>query len=305
LAAVPLLFAGGAMIVPPAYGHPGPFQAANIAAGSVLVAVAAATLLRLTRLGIATLTAVTVLAFGLTVAAVLSTYLDLSTGQVATGAIVAGLVLLAVSPRLAVLVARIRPPDLPDPGDEVSPATLADIFDAEADAAAAADQAGEGPERAERTIESRARLAVTTLIGLIIAVSLTIPAAATTTAATHPGGLREVVLVVAVAAILTLRARSYPDRAQATALLTAAVLTVVGLAFVLIDAYHSPQARLLVALAVAATMIAGAWAAVRLPGVRLSPVTRRVIDLIEYGLIVLVPILAFWSMGIYTAMRRI
>jgi len=46
-------------------------------------------------------------------------------------------------------------------------------------------------------------------------------------------------------------------------------------------------------------------AALRLPGKRLTPVTRRIIDLIEYGLILVVPVIAFWIMGIYTAMRGI
>ncbi|WP_280440070.1 type VII secretion integral membrane protein EccD, partial [Nocardia cyriacigeorgica] len=60
LAALPLLFAGAAMLVPPEYGEPGPFAAANLAAGAVVVAVAAATMIRLTGLGIAPLMAVTV-----------------------------------------------------------------------------------------------------------------------------------------------------------------------------------------------------------------------------------------------------
>ncbi|MGW0182970.1 type VII secretion integral membrane protein EccD, partial [Nocardia sp. NPDC003345] len=60
LAAIPLLFTGSAMLVPPAYGEPGPFAPANIAAGAVVAAVAAMALMRVTGSGIATLMSVAV-----------------------------------------------------------------------------------------------------------------------------------------------------------------------------------------------------------------------------------------------------
>jgi type VII secretion integral membrane protein EccD len=200
---------------------------------------------------------------------------------------------------VAVFVASIRPPDLPDPGDEVSPATLNDIFDA--------NSGDPDPEHTNpaSTIEARARLAVATLIGLIVAVSVVIPAGAVIAAEARPGAVREVILASAVAAIMVLRARSFPDRVQATALLAASVATVTGVGMVLVLAYDTASARTAVALVVAAIVVSGCLGAVLLPGVRLSPVTRRVIDLIEYGLIILVPIIAFMIMGIYTAMRRI
>ena len=307
LSALPLLFAGGAMLVPPAYGVPGAFAAANVAAGAVVAAIAAATMLRLTRLGIATLMAVTVLGVVVAAMALPVTYLDISVRQITGAAVFIGLVLLTSAPRLAVVAARIRPPDLPDPGTDVAPTSLTDIFDAEAarDAEPEQDDAELSREELGHGIAGRARLAVTSLRGLIAAVSVLLSVSAVLSAAVSPGGIREIVMAAAVAGLLAMRARWYPDLVQAIALLTAAAVTVGGVGFVLVGAYDTAFARLVVALVVAMAGVVGCLAAIRLPGRRLSPVTRRVIDLVEYALILIVPVIAFWIMGIYTAMRAI
>ncbi|NEW51113.1 type VII secretion integral membrane protein EccD [Nocardia cyriacigeorgica] len=307
LAALPLLFAGAAMLVPPAYGEPGPFSAANVAAGAVVAAVAAAAMIRLTGLGIATLMAVTVLGISLTAAALPMTYSDLHMRQVSSGAVFVGLILLTLAPRLAVVIARIRPPDLPDPGNEVAPSTLTGIFDAESGGDGEQDQAedSERADQADRGIESRARLAVTSLRGLIAAISTVLAVGSVITAAVSPGGIREIIMAGAVAVLLVMRSRWYPDLVQAIALVSAAAVTVIGVGWVLVGAYQTAPARLVVVAVIAVAAMAGCVAAVRLPGKRLSPPTRRVIDLIEYAHILVVPIIAFWIMGIYTAMRGI
>src|SRR5690606_8240753 len=131
---------------------------------------------------------------------------DLVTRQVAGGAVFVGLVLLTLAPRIAVLIAKIRPPDLPDPGNEVNPATLTDIFDAEthrdveqdAEDAAAAEQTRRSNEVG---IESRARLAVTSLRGLVVAISGLLSVATVICAAVSPGGIREIVMGAAVAGL--------------------------------------------------------------------------------------------------------
>ncbi|MBB5918745.1 type VII secretion integral membrane protein EccD [Nocardia transvalensis] len=306
LSALPLLFAGGAMLVPAAYDEPGPFAAANIVAGATLTAVAAATTLRLTRVSTTVLTAVLVLGITVAVAAIPMAYLDVSLARTAGGAVFVGLILLTAAPRFSVVAARIRPPDLPDPGTEVAAATLTDIFDAET---ATADDPGpdrtEDDRRHSLRIEDRARLAVTSLRGLIVASSAVLSVSAVLAAAASPGGVREIVMGAAVAGILALRSRWYPDRIQAIALVAASAVTVAGVGWVLIGAYDTAVARLVVAAVVAALGVAACVAALRLPGRRLSPVTRRVIDLVEYALILVVPVLAFWIMGIYTAMRGI
>ncbi|MEU6831325.1 type VII secretion integral membrane protein EccD [Nocardia beijingensis] len=307
LAATPLLFAGGAMLVPPAYGQPGPFAAANLAAGAVVAAVAAATMMRLSGIGIATLMAVTVLGIVLTAAALPLTYADLSVGQVAGGTAFIAVVLLTMAPRLAVVIARIRPPDLPDPGNEVSPTTLTDIFDAETVREGDEHTAvGEQQRTAnEAGIESRARLAVTSLRGLMAAIATVLAVSAVVAAAAGPGGIREIVMAAAIGGLLAMRARWHPDRVQAIALVAGSAATVCGVGFVLVGAYETPVARLVVGLVVASAACAACLAALRLPGKRLSPVTRRVIDLVEYALILVVPVIAFWIMGVYTAMRGI
>lgn len=310
LAAIPLLFAGSAMVVPPAYGEPGPFGPANIVAGAVVAAVAAAAMMRVTGWGIATLMAVTVLGIVVTVVVLPLVYMDLMVRQVAGGAVFIGLVLLTLAPRIAVVIARIRPPDLPDPGNEVNPATLTDIFDAETtrDADLDAEESADAERRRQRRevgIESRARLAVTSLRGLISAISALLSVATVICAAVSPGGIREIIMAAAVAGILAMRSRWYPDRVQAIALVAGSTIVVLGTAAVLMGAYGSAFARLSVVLVVAVIACCACVAALRLPGKRLTPVTRRVIDLIEYALILVVPVLAFWIMGIYTAMRGI
>lgn len=295
LAAVPLMSVGAAMLVPPPYGHPGPFAAANLAAGSVVAATVAATMLWLTRLGVATLVSVTTLGVLGFLAALPMTYLDASVGQMAAAAVLEALVLLGLAPRLAVAVARIRPPDLPDPGDEVAPGTLNDIF----------DTATEASTEPELGLESRARLAVTSLIGLIVAVAVVIPLAVVIVQVVNPGGVRGIMLGVLMAVILVLRRRSYPDRVQAIALVTGALVTALSTALVLTVLYQTAPARAVVAGLFVLVVVVGSVAAMLLPGARLSPVTRRLIDITEYLLIIIVPILAFSLMGIYTAMRQI
>ncbi|WP_327147996.1 type VII secretion integral membrane protein EccD [Nocardia sp. NBC_01329] len=307
LTSVPLLFAGSAMLVPPAHGEPGPLAPANIAAGAVVVAVAMAATMRVTGSGIATLMAVTGLGVVITMAVIPLTYLDLLVRQVAGGAVFVGLILLTLAPRIAVAIARIRPPDLPDPGSEVSPGTLTDIFDAASTSdgdtdAEAPDDSGQRENNAVG-IESRARLAVTSLRGLITAVSALLAIATVICAVVSPGGIREIIMGTAVAGLLAMRSRWYPDRVQALALVIGSAIVVLGLGAVLVGHYESSFARLTVVILVVAAACGACVAALRLPGKRLTPVTRRVIDLIEYLLILVVPVIAFWIMGVYTAMR--
>lgn len=309
LSALPLLFAGGAMLVPPAYGHPGGFAAANIAAGSVVAAVVAATMLRSAGFGIAALMAIMTVGTVLTVVALVPTYFDISLGKAAGGIVFVALVLLTSAPRLAVVMARIRPPDLPDPGTEVAPATLTDIFDAETvrdqQSDSNIDIDAEQDLRPDTGIERRARLAVTSLRGLIVAVSALLAGGVVVVAAAAPGGIREIVMGAAVAGILVMRSRWFPDRVQAVSMCAAGAVALVGVGTVTVGAYETDGARLAVVAVLVVAAIAACVASLRLPGRRLSPVTRRVIDLVEYALILMVPLLAFWIMGVYTAMRAI
>lgn len=302
--ALALLFAGGAMLVPPAYGEPGNFAAPNIAAGAVIAAIAGVTLLRANRFGIATLIAAVQVCSVVALAAILATYIRVPNERVFGGVVFVALILLTAAPRIAVVIARIRPPDLPDPGNEVSPATLTDIFDAETPHEGEIGR--DGPQIPDNTtIEGRARMAVTSLRGLIVAVSLLLAGGTVSIAAAAPGGVREIVLGVAVAGILVMRARWFPDRVQAVTLCLGAAAAVIGVAAATVGAYRTDPARLAVVAIVVLAAGAAYAAAMRLPGRRLSPVTRRVIDLVEYALILIVPVICFWIMGIYTAMRAI
>lgn len=305
LSAIPPLFAGGAMLVPPMHDEPLHLTAANLAAGAVVAAVSAATMIRLTSMSIATLTAVATLGAILAAAALPLTYMHLKTAQVSAGAVLVSLLLLTQAPRIAVFVARIRPPDLPDPGDAVSESSLSDIFGAESEAASADQTLDDDSKKTQVGTESRARLAVTTLRGLVAALSAITAAATIICVKAEPGGIRDIIMAVAVTGVLVLRARWFPDRVQALAFIAAAVVIVVGAGGVLFTSYTEMVPRLVVLVVILVIAALGSIAAVRLPGVRMSPVTRQMIDLVEYALLVIVPVLAFWIMGIYTRMRRI
>ncbi|NUS45490.1 MAG: type VII secretion integral membrane protein EccD [Mycobacteriaceae bacterium] len=304
LSAIVPLFAGGAMLVPPVHSEQAGLAAPNLVAGAVVATAAAATMIRLTRLGIATLTAVTVAGLLTAAAAMAMMYLDLRAAQVNSALVALGLLLLGLAPRMAVFIARIRPPDLPDPGDQVAESTLTDIFDAESGAGPDPDL-DQRKKHEERGIESRARLAVTTLRGLIAALCAVTAIAQVLTCAETPGGIREIVMASCTAGVLVLRSRWFPDRVQALAFAAGASVIVVGVGAVQVDAYQSGPARLAVLAVVMLSALAGCVAALRLPGVRLSPVTRRVIDVIEHAMLAVVPVIAFWIMGVYTRMRKL
>ncbi len=292
------------MLVPTPFGVPGHFESANLAVGAMVVAVGAATTMRLAKTGIATLTAVTALGLLVGIATVPVVFFQIDANKVAAGVVLAGLALLAMASRMAVSIAKIRPPDLPDPGDAVSPESLTDIFDSAKGADADPDLDTERRDD-EVGIEGRARLAVTTLRGLIVAFTAATAAATVIGCALSPGGIREIVMAAAVFGILVLRARWFPDLVQALAFLIGAGFIAIGVAAVLFEAYGTASARLAVLGVALCIALLGCVAALRLPGVRLSPVTRRAIDLVEYAFLIVVPIIALWIMGIYTAMRRI
>ncbi|GEM31299.1 type VII secretion integral membrane protein EccD [Nocardia neocaledoniensis NBRC 108232] len=303
LSCVPLLFAGAALLVPAADQSP-KFAAAQVAAGALVAAVGAVTFLRSTGLGTGSMIAVGVVGALTAVTALPLMYFDVTVRQASGFLLFAGLLLLTGAPRIAVVIARIRPPDLPDPGNDVSSATLTDIFDAEA--AAAGDSAHDQPDRnTARGIENKARVAVASLRGLIVAACAVLVAGAVLTNSVSPGGIREIVVATATAGILAMRSRWFPDRVQATSLVLSAAVIAVGVGFVLLSAYRSPMADVAIMAAIAAAGCAGWAGCSRLPDRRLSPVTRRVIDLIEYLLILSVPVIAFWIMDVYTAMREI
>lgn len=309
--ALPLLFAGTAMLVPTAYGQPGPFGPANFAAAAVITALTAVAASRSTGVATTLLTAVIATALVATIGLFVVAMTDLATTRVLGGVVLGGLILLTFAPRLAMALSRIRPPDLPDPGNEVSPATLEDLFEIETARRnrlhedSSTDDTDDDPDRAAIDFETRARLAVLHLRGLTAATTLVLTIAALGSAAHSPGGIREILQAVAVSGVLAMRARWYPDRVQAIALLTGATVTVLGLTSVLVGTYESEYARTVIVLVFAATASIASIALARLPDRRLSPVTRRLIDLVEYAMILAVPVLACWIMGVYTAMRSI
>ncbi|MGH3772813.1 MAG: type VII secretion integral membrane protein EccD [Pseudonocardiaceae bacterium] len=159
----------------------------------------------------------------------------------------------------------------------------------------------ENPDFPDYTaIERRAGLAHEYLTGMIMG-SGAVAAIGAVLAATdrHLG----IVLGAVVAAVLLLRARSYPNGNQAIALLASGMAAVAGMMAELLVTPHEPNLLLagfggLLALATLALMTG-----VALPHHRFSPVLRRSVDVAEAALIASVLPLALGVLDLYHAVK--
>jgi type VII secretion integral membrane protein EccD len=142
-------------------------------------------------------------------------------------------------------------------------------------------------------IERRTGLAHEYLTGMIMGSGAVAAIGAVLAAA---GGALGIVLGAVVAAVLLLRARSYPNANQASALLVSGMVTVAGLiaALLVTPGLLWVGFGALLVLAMLA-LVAG----VVLPRRRFSPVLRRSVDVLEAVLIAAVLPLALGVLGLY------
>jgi UPF0716 family protein affecting phage T7 exclusion len=112
------------------------------------------------------------------------------------------------------------------------------------------------------------------------------------------------VFAAVTAVVLLLRARGYADAAPARTALAAAVVTAVGLAFLLsAPGFVAASLACLVLLLGAAAGVAALDASARGRRVALSPVLRRSIDLAEGVLVAACVPLAVAAMDLFRAVR--
>ncbi|WP_278264923.1 type VII secretion integral membrane protein EccD [Nocardia sp. AG03] len=293
LHALLLLLGGGALLVP------GPLGAAHILLGGVVVLVAAIAGYRITGSGaglFAAAIAMSVIAAG---SATVSLIWHPATPKLFSGILIAGIVLLSSVPRLAAVAARLPIPPVPTAGGAIDPAdheqrpTIEGIGAIGAIALPSAAGLGE-----------RARVANQIQTGLVVACAVSAGLGAIGAAdpfgAYHSGG---VALAVITAVILCLRGRSYADLAQAAILISGgaltllAVLTGLGLGHGGLE-YGAVALLLLTALGVVAFGVIG-------PHIEVTPVTRRMIEIFEYLLIIALIPLALWVMDVYSTARNI
>lgn len=288
-----LLFGGGALVVPGGLG------AANALLGAVVVLVAAVLGYRLTAVG-ASLFATAITA-SVIAAVAASVYLIWHPGlpKLFAGVLVAALILLSSVPRLAALVARLPIPPVPTAGGAIDPAdheqrpTIEGIGAIGAVALPSAAGLGE-----------RARIANQVQTGLIAAVALAAGigafGAADPFGPLHSGG---VALALVTAVVLCLRGRSFADLAQAAIMIVAGALVAIIVVCALgigHSAFEFTAAALLLVTAVAVVVFG-----VIGPHLEVTPVTRRMIEILEYLLIIALIPLALWVMDVYSIARNL
>ncbi|MGH3683823.1 MAG: type VII secretion integral membrane protein EccD [Pseudonocardiaceae bacterium] len=204
----------------------------------------------------------------------------LGTAGIAAGAAAVALGGISALPRLAIHLSRLPMPQVPSSTRDLR-------------------EDADFPDYA--TIEHQAGLAHEYLTGMIVGcgVVAAIGAVLATTGDTAPTRALGMVLGVVVAAVLMLRARSYANGRQASALLVSGMIAVAGLMVVLLA--KTGQPRLLFVgfggLLVLATF--ALFTGVVLPHRRFSPVLRRSVDVAEAALIAAVLPLTLGVMNLY------
>jgi type VII secretion integral membrane protein EccD len=308
IAAVALAFGAGWVAVPAVDGTAGRWSAANVlaavfAAGTISLLVA-----WLTRVGLTVHTAVVTLAATATGVAGLRAFTGLDTRQLAIGALLIGMIIMTAAPGLALWLARVRPPSLPVPGEDIDrheldeAAMVVEVFDdtvSDTRTVALSDDE-------DTQLEQRSRVANKYLTGLFAAAAAIVVAGAITAAdpGTHYYG-GELAIAIITILVLVLRARSLTDRVQAVTFYLAGFVLLCGLTLTVVRGSSGPAAALAVILVVIAASVAATLAGLMLPARKLSPITLRRIEQLEFVLIVAIFPLAFWVIGAYVALRNL
>jgi len=226
---------------------------------------------------------------------------------VPAGAIAFGLFIVTNAAKLTVAVARIALPPIPVPGETVDNEELLDPV--------AADQAtgdetptwqaiiASVPASAARLTE-RSKLAKQLLIGYVTAGTLILAVGAITVLVRGHFFIHSLVVAGLVAVICGFRSRLYAERWCAWALLAATVVVPTGLA-VKLTLWYPHYAWMMLAIyvggAAVTLVLVGAMAQVR----RVSPVMKRLIELLDGAMVASIIPLLLWITGVYDLVRNI
>ncbi len=224
------------------------------------------------------------------------------------GAIVFGLFAVTNAAKLTVVVARIALPPIPAPGETVGHEELLDPIAGEGASADTETQTWQAiiasVPRSSARLTERSQLAKRLLIGFVTGGVL--PLAAGTIAVLVRGHFFVHTLVLAglVTLMCAFRARLYAEPWCAWSLLTAAVVIPIGVTARLSIWYpHSGWVFLtiLCAAALVALAVVGAASGIR----RITPVTKRVLEISDGAIVAAILPLLLWVTGIYDTVRNI
>ncbi|WP_158169891.1 type VII secretion integral membrane protein EccD [Mycolicibacterium smegmatis] len=226
---------------------------------------------------------------------------------VPAGAIAFGLIIVTNSAKLTVAVARIALPPIPAPGEHVSNDELLDpvVTPDSIDDASPTWQAiiASVPESAAR-LQERSQLTRQLLVGFLSAGALILTVGAIAVVVQGHFFVHSMIVASLVTVICGFRSRLYAERWCAWALLAATVAVPTGLMIKL--SWWWPQSAWIVmaiytVLALLALIIVGATDGVR----RVSPVTKRILELFDGAAIAAVIPLLLWIAGVYDLLRNL
>lgn len=226
---------------------------------------------------------------------------------VPAGAIAFGMIVVTNAAKLTVAVARIALPPIPAPGETVAndelldPVSTNDASDEESPTWQAI--IASVPESAVRLTE-RSHLAKQLLVGFLSAGASVLAAGAITVVVQGHFFVHSLIVAGLVTTVCGFRSRLYAERWCAWALLAATIVIPTGV-MVRLSVWYPDTAWLVLSIYVAGVVIAlilvGATEGVR----RVSPVTKRILELLDGAAIAAVIPLLLWIAGVYDVLRNI
>ncbi|MEE6168787.1 MULTISPECIES: type VII secretion integral membrane protein EccD [unclassified Mycolicibacterium] len=226
---------------------------------------------------------------------------------VPAGAIAFGLIVVTNSAKLTVAVARIALPPIPAPGEVVSNDELLDPV-AGPDAAEEETSTWQAiiasvPESAAR-LQERSLLTRQLLIGFLSAGALVLSVGAIAVVVQGHFFIHSLIVAGLVSVVCGFRSRLYAERWCSWALLAAAVIVPTGV-MVRLCLWFPDSAWMVLAIytvvGVVALITVGATDGVR----RVSPVTKRILELTDGAAIAAVIPLLLWIAGVYDLLRNL
>lgn len=226
---------------------------------------------------------------------------------VPVGAIAFGLIVVTNAAKLTVAVARIALPPIPAPGETVTNDDLLDpvITPDGSDEETSTWQAiiASVPESAQR-LQERSVLAKQLLIGFLTAGAVVLSAGAIAVVVQGHFFVHSLIVAGLVTMICAFRSRLYAERWCAWALLAACTAIPTGV-MVKLCMWYPERAAVVLGIYVAAVLVAviavGATHGVR----RMSPVTKRILELVDGAAIAATIPMLLWIGSVFDILRNI
>ena len=224
---------------------------------------------------------------------------------VPAGAIAFGLIVVTNAAKLTVAVARIALPPIPAPGETVGSEELLDPVVTETGEESPTWQAiiESVPDSAAR-LHERSELAKRLLIGFVTAGALILSIGSIAVVVQGHFFIHSMIVAGLVTSICGFRSRLYAERWCAWALLAAMIITPTGI-MVKLSLWYPEKAWLVLAIYVVAGVVALISVGAASSVTRLSPVTKRILELVDGAAIAAVIPMLLWIASVYDVLRNI